>query len=766
MPISILVIFLASMLAAFFYKRHPHIIAAVLSAILLGNVVYFISLTGTIFQGDTLTTQVSWISSLDIHFTFYLDGLSLFFALLITVFGLLILIYSVKYMEHSSQVNRFICYLLLFMGSMLGLVLSANLISLFMFWELTSFTSFLLIGFKHQKDESRRAARQALLITAGGGLALMAGFILLENITGSGFNLGEILSQADKLESSGLQSVAILLIAVGAFTKSAQFPFHFWLPNAMAAPTPVSAYLHSATMVKAGVYLVFRLNPLFDEVIFWDYLLGITGALTMIWGALKAFGEDDLKRILAYTTISALGIFFMMIGVGGQEAIHAAMIYVMAHALYKGSLFLAAGSIEHETGTRHVSQLSDLVRKMPITAGAVIMATASMAGILPFLGFIGKESLYHALYHGENEYATVYLTLLFLAGAFFTGVTIKIVYHTMLKKGPLRHKPIHEPHGFMVFPPLLLALAGLITGLIPGIGVEPLLQWSAASIYEASPTMELKLWHGFNIVFLLSVMTILTGAGLYYVRHMLDRFRKPYWLEGDFLYTKTVAALESLATLSTQILQNGLLRNYIAIVLLAFSGILLFALVDAQYIYPASSEELLRDMQIYEGVIFAFVIVATIFLFKTRSRLIVTATFGIVGYSIALAYTLFSAPDVAITQFLAETLTLILLILILHRLPSYTVKKPFIRIKYLPVALFFGIMMTITAFIMLNQNNRETSKTYFLENSLSEGKGQNAVNVILVDFRALDTLGEITVLTITMIGIIALIQIKPTKYKL
>ncbi len=669
-------------------------------------------------------------------------------------------------MEHSSQANRFICFLLLFMGSMLGLVLSANLISLFVFWELTSFTSFLLIGFEHQKEVSRNAARQALLVTAGGGLALMAGFILLENITNSGFNLTEILSQADTIRSSSLQTVAILLIAIGAFTKSAQFPFHFWLPNAMAAPTPVSAYLHSATMVKAGVYLVFRLNPLFDDVIFWDHLLGITGALTMTWGAFKAFQEDDLKRILAYTTISALGIFFMMVGVGGQEAINAAMTYVMAHALYKGALFLAAGSIDHETGTRRVSQLSDLIRKMPFTAVAVLMATASMTGILPFLGFIGKESLYHALYHGENDFSTVYLTLLFLAGAFFTAVTVKIVYRAIFKKGTLLDKPIHEPSLFMVFPPLLLAAAGLITGLFPGITVEPLLQWSAASIYEAQPDMDLKLWHGFNFVFLLSVLTLLAGVGLYLVRHFLGRFRKPHWLQGDILYTKIVIALESLATYSTQMLQNGLLRNYIATVLLTFSGILIVALVKAKYMFPTSSDELFRDIQIYEGVIIALVTFATIFLFKTRSRLIVTATFGIIGYGIALAYTLFSAPDVAITQFLAETLTLILLILILHRLPSYTIKQPIARIKYLPVALLFGIIMTITAFIMLNQNKNERLKTYFLENSLGEGKGQNAVNVILVDFRALDTLGEITVLTITMIGIIALLQIKPVKEKL
>lgn len=765
MHISILLIFSAALLAVFFYKKYTLLVGSVLSAMLLGVVIYYSTLVETVLSSRTLTEQVRWIPSLNIHFTFYLDGLSLFFALLITIFGLLILIYSFKYMEQTAQSNRFICYLLLFMGSMLGLVLSANLLSLFIFWELTSFTSFLLIGFNYQNDASRKAARQALLITSGGGLALMSGFILLEIITNSGFNLTEILVQADKINGSELQTAIILLIAIGAFTKSAQFPFHFWLPNAMAAPTPVSAYLHSATMVKAGVYLIFRLNPLFDQVALWSYLIGIVGAITMVWGAFKAFQEDDLKRILAYTTISALGIFFMMLGVGGQAAINAAIVYVAAHALYKGTLFLTAGSIDHEAGTRNISQLSDLLRKMPYTSIAVILAAASMAGILPFLGFIGKESLYQALYHTENIWATLYLSLLFVAGAFFTAITIEVVHKAFLKKGVLHTSSIHEPHWLMGFPPLLLAAAGLGVGIFPGITLEPLLQFSAASIQNTTPNMHLKLWHGFNVVLLLSVLTLLSGAGLYAVKQVIRRFRKPDWLTGDFLYKRVISGLESGATWSANTLQNGFLRNYIAIVLLTFSGLIIFVHIQGWNSYYLPSDKLFADIQIYELFITAFVTTATIILFRTKSRLVVTGTFGIIGYSLALAYTLFSAPDVAITQFLAETLTLILLILILHRLPSYTIKKPIARIKYLPVALLFGILMSITTYIMLNQQENSSLKSYFLENSLSEGKGQNAVNVILVDFRALDTLGEITVLTITMIGIIVLLQSKPARLK-
>ncbi len=766
MPLSILSIFLASILAIFFYRKYPKVVLSVLSLLLLGITFYFARFTSSVMQGEAIISNVTWINSLDIHFSFLLDGLSLFFALLITIFGLLILLYSSKYMEQSAQKGRFMSYLLLFLGSMLGLVLSANLISLFVFWELTSFTSFLLIGFNHQQEESRRAARQALLITAGGGLALMTGFIFLEIITASGYDLIAILAQPEVVENNSLHTAAILLIAVGAISKSAQFPLHFWLPNAMAAPTPVSAYLHSATMVKAGVYLIFRFNPLFQDIALWHNLLGITGALTMSWGAFKAFQEDDLKKILAYTTISALGIFFMMTGLGGEAAMNAAIVYVMAHALYKGALFLTAGNIDHQTGSRHISQLSDLLRKMPATSAAVILSAASMAGVLPLLGFIGKELLYDALYHSENELAITYLILLFLAGAFFTAVGIDIVYHALIKKGPLQHKPIREASFLMTFPPLLLAAISLVTGIIPGISVEPMLQWSAANMHDAEPFMKLKLWHGVNAVFLLSVATLLAGFGLFLIRKRLRQFRKPRWLEADYLYDAVVRKIESLARGSTEVLQNGFLRNYITMVVLTFSIILVFALVNGKLLPSLLPGDLLNGLQIYELAIFAFILVAVVFLFKIRSRLIVTATFGIIGYSIALAYTLFSAPDVAITQFLAETLTLILLILIIHRLPPYTLEKTVVRIKYLPVAILFGLLMAVVSLIMLDQEKDSTLQSYFLEKSISEGKGQNAVNVILVDFRAFDTLGEITVLTVTMIGIIALLRFQPNKSEL
>lgn len=759
MQLTLLAIFLVSLLTAFTYDKYPKRTTAVIFVVLLAIVGYYSNFLPDITRGERIIHQLDWIDSLGIHLTFLLDGLSLFFVLLVLVFGIGIIVYAHKYMEGTPQSGRFMSYLLLFMVAMLGMVLSANLISLFVFWELTSLTSFLLIGFDHQREESRRAARQALLITAGGGLALMSGFIILDMIAGTGYQIVDLLNDPTVVRNSRFSTAIIILVAVGAISKSAQFPLHFWLPNAMAAPTPVSAYLHSATMVKAGVYLIFRLNPLFQDIALWHDLLGVTGALTMLLGAIKAFQEDDLKKILAYTTISALGIFFMMIGLGGEAAIHGAMVYVMAHALYKGALFLTVGSIDRQTGHRRLSQLSDLRQKMPLTAAAVLLSVASMAGVLPLLGFVGKELMYAALYEAESTSARLYFLLLFIAGAFFTAVAIAIFHRVFLQKGPLRNKPIRESSLLMSLPPLLLAGISLAAGLAPGTVVEPLLTWSAGDIQGAAPSMKLKLWHGFNEVFLLSMATLLVGVLLYKFGGALRKFRQPSWLRGDHFYEWMIGALQWIARFSTQVFQNGYLRNYITMVILAFSLLMGLAMVDGQLLRSMSWQDLYPGPQIYELVILAFVVIAVLYLFQVRSRLIVTATFGIIGYSIALAYTLFSAPDAAITQFLAETLTLILLILIIHRLPSYTLRKSIARIKYLPVAILFGGIMATTAFILLNQEKSSALQSYFLENSIPAGKGQNAVNVILVDFRALDTLGEITVLTVTMIGITALLRI-------
>lgn len=760
MLLAITIVFLFAIVTGLFYERNTRLIQFVLATLLLSLLVYFGTFYSQIILGDSVVETNAWVASLHIGLDMYLDGLSYFFVLLILGIGLLVLLYSFQYMQHYQEKGRFFAYLLFFLGSMMGLVLSANPISLFVFWELTSLSSFLLIGFQNEKKESRRAARMALLITAGGGLALLAGLILLSILGGNSYDIPDLLTSKSFDTGSSLVTVTIMLIIIGAATKSAQFPFHFWLPGAMAAPTPVSTYLHSATMVKAGVYLILRVNPIVESIDLWGDSLGIVGAVTMTYGAFRSLQEDDLKKILAYTTISALGIFFMMVGVGGSAAVNSVVIYILAHALYKGTLFLTAGAIDHEAGTRKLSELSNLKIRMPITSIVMSLALASMAGLIPFIGFVGKEALYDVLYHASGTVEYVFLILLFVAGAFFTAVAIDVVKNAIFSKVQGDSSGFGEAGLLMLLPSSLLAASGLLFGIFPGILLEPLLKWTSAAALAGQTSLHLKLWHGFNVVFLLSLLTLLSGVVLYKFRRLFRVHSRPAWLQSDFYYDRLLLIIDYSAKVSTRIIQNGLLRNYIAVTVLVFCSVQFLVLLDSELFNWPTQNILFRELQIYEVVILVLVVIATGYLFKTRSKLIVTATFGIIGYSIALAYVLFSAPDVAITQFLAETLTLILLILILHRLPSYTLKERIPNRWYLPVAILFGLTMTFVSYTLLNSPKGSHLKSSVLTQSISQGKGQNAVNVILVDFRALDTFGEITVLTVTMLGIIALLRFK------
>ena len=764
MGLIILFIFLTAVFVSFLHDHNKKVTSTLMILIISGIVYYFCTYHANIVQGNTLVQEYQWFSELNINLSFYLDGLSLFFSLLVSFLGLLIVIYAIKYMSHYPHQGRFFGYLLFFMGSMLGVVLSANLISLFIFWELTSLSSFFLIGFNNKEKKSRYAARQALLITSGGGLALMAGFILINVITGS-YQLQEILNNPAIFESEPLVITIIILILAGAFTKSAQFPFHFWLPNAMAAPTPVSAYLHSATMVKAGVYLVFRFNPLFKDIPLWHDLLLYIGSFTMVFSAYKAFQADDMKRILAFTTMSALAIFFMMIGVGTEEAVGAAILYVLAHAFYKGGLFLIAGNLDHETGTRKISALSGLGKKMPFTAFAGVIASFSMAGIFPTVGFVGKEALYESLHH-EGTATLLYLILLILASAFFVVVTILIGYKVFFSPGQKPEKSVHEANPMMYIPPLILAIGGLLFGFVPASLLEPLLDIAANDIYGEQTVMKLKLWHGFNLVFWLSLGTIILGLILYFIRPYFVRIKKGFdlskFISADRIYSKLIDGVGSLSVHQTTFIQNGYLRNYILIYIVLFIGLIFLKIPDLDF-NQLIVNDVWQNLGLFEVAILILIITAIVILFISQSRLIVVATLSIIGYGIALAYTLFSAPDVAMTQFLAETLTLIFLIIILHRLPRYVITKYKVNRKYLVTSVVFGLLMTGISLVMLSRDIDSELKTYFLNESVPKGKGENVVNVILVDFRALDTMGEITVLGITMIGIISLLKLKPRK---
>jgi multicomponent Na+:H+ antiporter subunit A len=485
-----------------------------LLALLPAGIAFYLAFRyfGPITAGETIVVSYAWVPSLDVSLSFYLDGLALTFALLISGIGALVLIYAGYYLVKYPQINHFYLYILLFMAAMLGVVLASNLITLFLFWELTSLSSYLLIGFHYNKEASRAAALQALLVTGGGGLALLAGFILL-GLAGGSFELTALLDQGEALRGHGLYGPALALILLGAFTKSAQFPFHFWLPGAMEAPTPVSAYLHSATMVKAGVYLLARLSPILAGTAAWTTTVTAVGAITMLVGAIIALQHSDLKRILAYSTVSALGTLVMLLGIGGKVAVEAAMIFLVVHSLYKGTLFLAAGILDHQTGTRDVNVLGGLGRAMPITAVAVLLASLSMSGLPPALGFLSKELLYEATL-ALGAYAAPLTGAALLAN----GVMVAVAAGLFLKpftgpRGATPRQPGGEAAVALWLGPALLGGLGLLLGVLVGFWPYQMSALLAApqvtAVLGEATSVKLALWHGFTPMLALSGATLL-----------------------------------------------------------------------------------------------------------------------------------------------------------------------------------------------------------------------------------------------------------------
>ncbi len=747
-------------------RSHGYLIALVP----LGVFVYLSTYFNRIVEGEVISRQYNWVPSLDVNFTFQLDGLSLFFGLLISFFGFLIFVYAAAYMKGYKESDKFFMYLLIFMASMLGLVMSSNLIALFIFWELTSFSSYLLIGFSHNAKTSRNAALQAFLVTASGGLALLAGFIILGEVTQT-YELVEILSIHERVIDHPYYLAIVILILLGAFTKSAQFPFHFWLPNAMAAPTPVSAYLHSATMVKAGIYLIARFNPTLGGTEIWQFTLMIAGGITMLLGAILAIQHTDLKKILAYTTISALGILVLMLGAGTSLAIQSAMVFLLAHALYKGALFLITGNIDKQTGSRDVLELSGLYKFMPFTGVAAFLACFSMAGVLPFFGFIGKELIYEAALHATVQHIAL-LVAVIVSGVAFVAIAIEIGYGLFIQNISFSERNYKEAPVAMLVAPVTLAVLGLVFGLFAGVLVQPLLTQVSNVVGNEDLPLELHFWHGFNLVLMLSLLTLLLGTALFFVRKGIRKIP----LHLDYLYNHGPTAwydgllqlIKRFARLQTSYFQNGYLRNYIAVIVAFFSFMLASVLWQFDLkIFPVANFDI-DNVRFYEVIILAFTLVAVFVFFKTRSRLTSIVTMGVVGYAVAIIFIFFGAPDVAITQFLIETLTVVLFVLILHKLPPlrFYPLKSFQNGLYIIISIGFGLLMTSVLLLVTEHPMVSGLKAYFAENTYILGKGKNAVNVILVDFRALDTMGEISVLAIAAIGIVALLKLKLVKGKM
>jgi multicomponent Na+:H+ antiporter subunit A len=756
----VLASFAAAAVAPIVHRLMPKISGYVLALAPAGMAAYLLQLAPRVAsEGGFESTSVAWAPSLDIHFVFYLDGLSLAFGLLISGIGALIVCYTGGYLHGHKHEGRFQSFMFLFMGSMLGVVLAGNLITLFVFWELTSLTSFLLIGFEYEKKESRYAAIQALVVTGFGGLILLAGLILLGQVAGT-YTLAELLTKREAIQESTLYLPILVLVLAGAVTKSAQFPFHFWLPNAMAAPTPASAYLHSSTMVKAGVYLLARMHPVLGGTEAWTYSVTAFGAATFFVGGYLALRESILKRLLAYSTVSGLGTLVMLIGLGTKYALEAAMVFLLVHAFYKAALFMVAGAIDHETGERDITKLGGLRRAMPITAIAAAVAALSMAGVPFFFGFIGKELVYETLYAKSAVYPLVALAV--VSNMAMVAVAGWVAFKPFLGAVVATPKSPHEAPLSMWLGPVVLGVLSFVAGWYFKPLEHYLIAPGTAAILGEPAEIHLALWHGFSPVLVLSAVTLLGGVGLYLVKSPVVRalaILDPLHRNGPAKwYDWVLNGLTAVACWVTRYLQSGYLRYYMAITVLTTVGLALYALWGRDALVLPETWTPLRG---YETGLCLLILASTVAAVHSRTRLAAVAALGVVGYAVGLLYVLFGAPDLAMTQIVVETLTVILFVLAFYHLPGfayYSSKTQ--RLRDAIIAGGMGLLMTLLVLAAQKPQGTSHVAQYYLSKSYLEAHGRNIVNVILVDFRGIDTMGEITVLAVAGLGAYSLLKLR------
>ena len=729
---------------------------ALLPAALTGYFVYTFWLVGT--RGP-FTATVPWAPGLNLALSIHLDGLSALFAALITAVGTLIVVYAAKYLDGHPHAGRFQVSLFAFMGSMLGLVLSDNVIAVFVFWELTGFTSYLLIGFDHDRPDARRAATQALIVTGAGGLALLAAAILLGRAGGT-FSLSALLDRGS-MAADPLYTGIACLVLLAAFTKSAQFPFHFWLPNAMQAPTPVSAYLHSATMVKAGVYLVARMTPVLGGTMLWMGALTVVGALTMVGGSYRALLETDLKRVLAYSTISALGVLMLLFGIGTPQAVTAGVVYLLAHACYKGALFLVAGAVEHETGTRDVTALGGLRRAMPVTAFAAALAAVSMAGLPLLFGFVAKEQFYESILLLDFPGAWTNIAVVLAVAASACLGAAALIAGVAPFAGPRTPSPAaHDVPPSLWLGPLVLALAGLAVGMVPSLASAPVALAAAAVTGTAAP-VDLAVWHGFSTALALSAVTLAASLGLFLSRESIRCLARPRALRTERLYSGLLSGIDALSRRLAPALQSASLRAYVLTVLVTAVALVTTALA-ATRILPTPRRW--TPIELHEGVLAALIVAGALSAVFARSTMAAVLSLGTVGYGVALLYALLGAPDLAMTQFAVETLTVVIFVLVFHQLRGFgDLSTPLVRARDALVAAGAGTLVTTLVLFIGASGTTSRLSSYFAEAAPLLAHGRNVVNVILVDFRGFDTLGEITVLVTVAIGVRALLLIGPER---
>lgn len=724
-----------------------------------------------IANGSVLRQSIAWAPQLGLDLILRVDGLSWLFLTLINGIGLLVGIYAIYYMPRNDSLVRFFSLLLAFMGAMLGIVMAGNVIQLVFFWELTSLFSFLLIGYWYHGESARDAARTALIVTTAGGLCLLAGVLLLGHIAGS-YDLDTILAAGDEIRTSPLYTPALILVLLGALTKSAQFPFHFWLPQAMSAPTPVSAYLHSATMVKAGVFLLLRFWPVLAGTTLWFWIVGGAGMLSLLLGAWAATFQRDLKAVLAYSTISHLGLITMLIGLGSALGAVAAIFHIVNHATFKASLFMAAGAVDHETGTRDLRRLGGLRRVMPITTTLAIIAGAAMAGVPLLNGFLSKEMFFAVALgpHYNPLLDTVIVIMAIAAAALGVTYSLRLLGGTFF--GRMRNdytRQPKEPVLWMRFPIGLLALTCLAVGILPAWVIGPALHAAAISVLGAEmPSYSLRIWHGLTTPLLMSCIAFSAGCVFYFVRRQqLARYdATPLfgWVSAKRLFEwLLVFLMETLPAWHSRVFPSRCLQVQLLLIVLVASALMLanalYMPVDmashGQPIDPAFAL-----LWVIGGV--CAVGAAVQARFHRMTALMLTGGTGLV---VCVGFAWLSAPDLALTQLVVESVTTILLLLGLRWLPRripglapITLRTRLRRQRDMLIAIAVGAGLAALAYANMLHPVSDTVSQFFLEQAIPGGGGHNVVNVILVDFRALDTLGEITVLAIVALSVFALLR--------
>lgn len=745
-----------------FYARAVVALPAVLFA-------WLCTLIPAVSSGEAVKWSVAWLPQRGIEFGIFVDGLGLLFALLITGIGSFILLYASEYMRCYSQVGRFTAFLVGFMLSMLGLVLSDNLIVLFVFWELTTITSFLLIGYSHEDAAARRSALQGLLVTGAGALAMLAGFVLLGSAAGT-YSLSEMLEQPPDLGAAPVYLPILVLVFAGAFTKSAQFPFHFWLPNAMAAPTPVSAYLHSATMVKAGVFLLARMSPILGGTEVWAETLSIVGGLTAVYAAVVALTRSDLKQVLAYTTVMALGVCVMFLGLpiesdGTPVGVIAAVTFVLVHALYKAALFMVAGTIDHSAGTRNIRLLRGLRKAMPYSYLAAALAALSMAGVPPFFGFVGKELLYSSAL--ESSAWGFAVSAIFAANALIVTAAFVVAMSPFTGDPAVTPCEPHEAGWPFWIGSLVLGCAALLAGLFPGPLYEHLLLPAVASVAGQQPHYEAALWHGFNLPLVLSVLTVAGGFLVYWKRAAalpaLSGLMARLPLTGDRAYDALMSGIARGSVGLTRFMQCGIQRRYLLIVFTTM-GAALGVTIWLKGLAQLPSQ--LPRVSFVDWTLAAVIVASAFVTMTAKSRLLAICGLGVVGAATALVFLRFSAPDVAMAQFMVETLVVVIVAMVLLKLPSFREEVRPTGLGRFRDGLISSVVGATVALVLLAvsvDHPQAQLSEYFNSNSVPMGHGRNVVNVILVDFRALDTLGEITVLAIASVAAYTLVARHPRR---